>query len=446
MSLLSPTGAFGKDTWLPGCFDQLENTPGLFYNLFDTIDPVRIEGRRTFFKLEKGDSLGQSVIPDGGDFPDAEDPEYAEGQLDMSRLAHTAQLTFGEWEMLNTDAAAAVPVVERKLFKAVQKMTREIARISMMDGSAVLARAAASSASTTVNLQAVDGTGGAAVQADRDRYNWLAGNRALIDIVDATTGVAITNGTRRKVIDVNPAANTITLDAAGGNVSTTTSHRIVWHKSVSSVGGAYVSGEFPGVNAILKTDRTYLGINSAAAGNSYWDATVVSGDTPGTNQMISLDRLLKLRNRMANSAGDGMQPSRESEHCVFSNFGVASAAIEYLAPGIRYADPKPGDTADFAWQRVEGLGLMWYTDVHYPHNVLDILHKPSIKRVKPKRTMQEILDFLTVGADSMWHLANASVGQGHAAKVNAYLTGLIALMTPKPAEHGRLDDIIELGV
>ena len=55
ISLFTPTGVFGKDTWLDGAWRQVEDTPGLFFNMVDQTEPERAEGRNTFFKLDIGE-------------------------------------------------------------------------------------------------------------------------------------------------------------------------------------------------------------------------------------------------------------------------------------------------------------------------------------------------------------------------------------------------------
>lgn len=449
-NLFTTTGAYGKDTWLPRLYEQLEDTPGLFYMHLEANDPERIEGRKAFFKVEMGDSLGNEFTSDGGNFPAPVDATYAEATLDFQRMSHTIELTFGEWEMLQTGDGAAAPIVARKMTNALQKFVRETARVTLMPGDAKLARCAASGPALVVNLQSARGGTSTANQIDRDAFNWLAANRARIDIVDATTGAAIANGSNRTIIATSKGAeggtNTVTLDAAGGNVTTTTSHVITWANSVSAFSsGAYTSGEFVGVGGIPNTARTYLNINSATAGNQWWDGVAVTGDTAGTNQMITLDRVFRLLNAMALSAADGMQPTAEKGYEFFSNTGVAAAAVQYLAPAIRYMDPTPNDTPDFGWRRVAGLGIPWFVDIHYPHNVLDCWFMPDLHRVRPKVTFNNPMDFVTSGSGSIWHLKNASSGGGHATAVRAYLTALMGVKTGKPANHGRLNDNIELG-
>ena len=55
-------------------------------------------------------------------------------------------------------------------------------------------------------------------------------------------------------------------------------------------------------------------------------------------------------------------------------------------------------------------------------DVLRIRGEAGIKFVRPMNPMNGLLDFITTGSGDMWHLANATSGQGHATKMLAYLT------------------------
>lgn len=437
---LDPTSPFSKDTWLEGCVEQIEDTPGMFFNMLDKIEPTRMEGRNCFFKVEIGDSLGQAqVTSQGGDLPLAEDAEYAEGKLTMARLAHTAELTMDEWELLQSETAAAVNVVAQKLHKATQKMTRELARQTIMDGTGIIARCTTTTASTTVNIQS-----SASNQYDRDRLNWLVARRILVDIVDATTGAIVAS--RRKVNSVNAAGTSFVI--SGAAVTTSSSHVVTWAGAVGAFSsGTYASGEVVGLNQLMKKSRTWLGINSATAGNDYWDAVYQQGSTPGTPENLTINRFQKLYIAMANKANDGMQPGPNNGHILFSGYGPAAHAIAQLAGQIRYTNPgtSPGPI-DFGFQEIEGLGIRWFTDVHYPHNVIDCLKisgEDGIAYVRPTNPMQGYLDFVTTGSGDMWHLKQGVGSQQYATAMQAFLTGQFGLVCRKPSENGRMDDINE---
>ncbi len=451
MSLYGTSNAFGKDIWVGRCVAQFLKTPGLLYNRMDATTPERIEGRNAFFKIQTQLQLGWAVIAEGGNYPQAVDSVYAEGKLSMIDGAATITLTRHERELLNSDTAAAEPIVAAKMRDGVAQFARQLARLQYQDGTGKLARCATSTATTTVNLQTSVGDTGSANDYDRNAATWLGDlSGSYIDIVDATTGAAIANGTGRQVQSVTRAANgglsSIVIDAAGGNVTTSSSHVITWSASVAPFSsGTYTSGEtgFPGLLAMVASSGTYLNINPATF--PQWVSTVVTGSTAGTNDPFSLERLLTLYNRMALVAPDGMEPSAATGHELFSNYGVMGNAVIQLGNQIRFMDPRPGDTPSFGWRRVEGLGIPWNVDVRAPRFNLFALKMSNLYRVRPTNPVNDIFSFTTSGGD-MWHLANASSGQGHADKWNAYLAGLIGFMTYARKDHGKLDDIVESGV
>src|SRR5690348_4697451 len=107
---LSTMNNLAIDTWEPGVNTQLETEDGSFYSFIqNTTRDVR--GRRVFAKLKTGRSTGIQNIAEGGDYPVAGDPTYAEVQLLLSRIAGTVEFTQDEMDLLNGADAAAVPVV-----------------------------------------------------------------------------------------------------------------------------------------------------------------------------------------------------------------------------------------------------------------------------------------------------------------------------------------------
>jgi len=432
-----------------------DDVPGLV-NLVDQQEPERAEGRNTFFKLDIADSLGQGMVTaHGGDLPEPLDADWTEGKLTLARLAHTAEVTMDEWEMMNTQPSAAVPVVQMKQEKAVRKMTRELARQTHMDGTGQLALIATVVTGASPQTLTITQTG----VANRNRWKWLAPNRTVVDLADPTTGAVAAAGKRLLVRRVNKAAGTFTAQKVGGGTITSAVGQVVtWSGSVDLFSsGTYASGEFPGLGALMKYGSAFLGIDPSLDPNWDWNPIYVQGTTPGTPQNLSLNRIQTIYVPMADAAEDGMQPSATSGHSIFSSYGVAATAVAVLSPNIRYANPAEAghQRADFGFTEIEGLGLRWMSDVHYCANVFDVLHLPSIKFVRPISPRQGILDFVTNGSGEIWHLANARGApynqavpspnvQGHATKYRSYLTGLFGMMTTKRNAHGRLDDVLEL--
>ena len=442
MSISGTTNAYGKDMWLRDAVDALERSPGNLYGDLTPQEPIRVEGRNAYFKVRISDQLGFGIVPENGALGRGNDMVYLEGRLTMARLRETIEMSFDEFEMFASYEAGAIPLVTDKMTTAVSTMQRQLSRIIWSDGSARLGRCAASAATTVVNLQVLNGDPGftAGNQIDRDRFNWLDGQRARIDIVDATTGVPIANGSNRTVIAADLVNNTITLDTTGGNVTTTTSHIIVWAGSV--VNGTGASREFAGMLAAIADTGTYLGIDRAIAGNSTWKSYVVNGATTGTNELFTTNSWFKLLNRMARQHPMGQQPTPDS-HTAYSNFGCQAAVVQQLIQGIRYTD---NGTPDVGWRVAELLGIKWKSDHHAPHNNIFLIDPRKAGLVKPKNQRFAMLNFLPGAIDGMWNLANSATAGQHDATYIAYMTGLCGLAVTEPMRMGRLNDMTELGV
>jgi hypothetical protein len=448
VSLFGSVNPYGKDTWLPVVAPQLENALGKTFQILDAQDDMRVEGRNIFGKVDIGDSVGNATTPESGDFPAAGDPVYDEYRVTLERISHVVELSFEEFELLNSNDAAAAPVVATKMAKAVAKLKRELVRRMWMSGDAKLARCTPTGPALTITLSAVDGSAGSASQIDRDRFNWIAQNRLRLDLVDSVTGNPIASGLNRTVVSVNRATNVVTLDTAGGNVTTTATTVVVWSGAVLG-GGTYTSREFSGLLGALSTNNIYLNIDRTVASKQYWQSNVIPGSVPGTNEIIGLNQIMKLVNTIALNADDAMQPGVDT-HFACSNFGVQAAMIEYLAPGIRYTVQQDPDfvASRTSIQRggIPVLGMESWADVHAFHNNLVIINKSKMAFLRPKRPLGNMFDFVPGQIQDIWQLKVGSVGGRYAAAGQAILTGLVALYTSEPNAHGRLDDVAELGV
>ena len=450
MSLIGTTNAFGKDTWIPGAVGQYEAELGTMFPVVDANPDWRVEGRNIFFKLITGASLGSQIVTDGGDFAANSDASFGEGKLTMSRLAHTIELTYDEFELLNSNNAAAIPVMQGKMGLGVEQVTRDAIRMMWMDGTAALATCGVTTASLTVVLGNSTGDAGLTpgVQTDRDKWIWLSTGRARIDIVDATTGTAIANGSNRTIVDFTTGTSpVIVLDTAGGVVTTTSAHRIVWSGNVLG-GGTYTSREFPGILAAVDTTGTYQNINRATAGNSFWKSAKVTGTTAGTNENISLANVLKLLHLIAQNGGK--QPTPES-HMACYNYGVQGSLLTYLAPAMRINDASLSG-ADLAPKGFQGgqsvLNIPGRPDIHAPRNNLFLLsrrEKEQFQFVRPLNRKFSLMDFAPGPINGMWFPKPGATAGRYAAAYLGYLTGLLSLHTMKPNAHGRLTDITEQG-
>jgi len=425
---LATLNTLAYDTWEPGLNNQLENELGTLYG-FLAKTSKNVRGRRVFIKLQTGRPTGVSNIDEGAAFPTPGDAAYAEVQLALSRPAATVEFTLDEMDMLDGTDAAALAVVDHKLSDLINTLRRDIVRQSWGDGTAKLARFVGAGPSVTQVLQAT-----ATNQIDRDRFNWLESFGMKIDILHGTTGASV--ATQVGITNIVESTNTLTLDTS---VTTDANSVAVRSGNAIAVTGAYTSREFPGVFAAIDDDNTYLTLDRTTAAGARWKANVVYGASAGTPEPITLDRVMRLINRVTRATG--LQPSAR-DYCFISNLGVWAAYGEYIQPGVRY---QPDSTLDVGWPRLEIFGMPFYGDIHAPHSNLFFMNKPMFEYRRPKYQDRGMFQFQNKDGSMFRYVANATV-DGYKAKIQSQLTGMMTLVTERPNAHGRLDDILEQGV
>jgi hypothetical protein len=376
--------------------------------------------------LRIGDSLGQSTISQGGDYPDPGDPTYDEASLSLAHLAHAVSFTMEEMALLESTEAAAVPVMAEKMSAAKESMSSDIERQAWGDGTGILANVASSTGST-ITLDATT-----TAQIDRDRYLWVDdANRARYNVVHGTTGaVQVANFT---VSDVNESTNVLTCSTS---MTSATSAGVVVRAGTWASGGAFNSLEFAGIKAAVSNTGTYMGIDRSASGKGYWQAVTLSNS--GTLRPLTEELIHQTMNKIARRAG--RQPT--GDYAAFGSFGTYTAYHQIITPGLRYTLES---TPDIGFGRpLEMLGVPLYRGARCPRNSVYMLKKDSLKFVRPKHTKPgDLLNFVNLGG-SEFFLKNASSGQGHSASVVAYLDGFLGMMTTRPRDHALLADIAEV--
>jgi hypothetical protein len=430
MSLYGTSNAFGKDIWLDlmdGFNHQLERQSATLLNLLPK-DEVALEGRRQYVKLRIGDSLGGSVIDEGGDFATPGDVTWDEGTLSLSLENHVIEFTTHEMALLRSSSGAARDVVAEKMEAAMDAVTRSIERQAHMDGTGVMAKVSSSSGST-ITLSATTTS-----QVDRDRFVWIDdAKRHRYDVVHGTTGAQQVTGFT--VDDINESTNVLTCSTT---MTAATSSGVVVRSGNWASGGVFRSLEFPGLLAAIDDSNTYLGINRTAPGKAYFKSYV--NRNSGTLRPLTTALIHTLRNRVARRALGAQQPSEGNGYCYYCSPGVWTEAHELMAPALRYStDVKP----DIGFAEFDLMGVPCYEGIHAPKNNLFLIHKPSFKFLRAKHERTGLMEWWTLEGGQSSFPKGAAVGQGYAAAEQKIMQGLIGLYTVRPRNHGRITDITE---
>lgn len=430
---LSGMNWLAYDTFEPGVNSQVEYEASI-YQLFEK-SMKGVEGRTAKIKLQTGDGNVGNIVTEGGPYPDALDPTGSEASITLNHIGASTSWTTAEWNQLGTSTAAAEDVIGFKMENLRETLIRDICRQGWGDGSAKLARTSAAAGVNVIPIQSTTTN-----QYDRDRAIWLEANRIPIDIVDATTGVAITNGTNRIITDVDPTSGASTVTVAGAaNLTPTATTVIVRSGNGYSNGGVYASAEFGGIQAVVDNDNTYLGINRSTTGNRFWRSTVLANS--GTLRALTWPLIHQLRSEIGKK---GVGKAVAPKWCFMANQGVFQAYGDLLGPQVRFNQTNELLKLDGGWSALDIFGAPLYEDIHCPRNNLFALYKPSINfRVAKKRNRV----FWTVDYDGGPYRMRPSATAGRIDSTVLYqMEGFVTIVSERPNLHGRLDDLSEIGV
>lgn len=433
MSLYSSASDYAKDTWLPVYPDMLTQSQGSMLQLLglSTDDRVKMEGRKTYMKIQVGDDLGFGVIAQGGDYPAAGDIASDEATLELMRFADTIQFDAHEMALLDSLSAAAAPIMQKKMSASRMRVLRELERMAIMDGSGKLAKVA-SEAGSTITLDVAGSE-----YAERNPFTWIDDpNRSYYGVIDPTDGTWQTTAADSFTIASSvEASNTVTASIDTGGAAAG-DYIVTYHPGTDAYasGGAYVSPEYDGLLALIDDGNTYLGINRSSV--QQWRSTVV--DNSGTLRDISKNLVDELCNKVARRSERGMLVPKE--YCALADPGVYTAYDNLMSTGIRYTI---SETPDIGWGGREYLpmnGIPLYKHAQAPRSQILLVHKDSVGFVGPKHDHSSIVKFEEHGG-SIFFKKNASSGGGYADAALAMITGWMGMYSERPRNHGRLDDL-----
>lgn len=433
MSLYSTASAYAKDTWLPVYPDMLTRSQGSMLNLLGlkTDERVKIEGRRTYMKLQTGDDLGFGVVPQGGDLPTPGDITSAEATLNLMRFGDAIEFDAHEMALLDSLDAAAAPIMAKKMDASRTRVLRELERMAIMDGSGKLAKVASiSTPDIVLDVAGADYT-------ERNPYTWIDDpGRSRYRVVDPTDGTNQVTAGAFTLSSIVESTNTVTCSVASTGAAAGDFIVNDYGATAFTSGGVFTSPEFTGLLGLIDDDNTYLGINRATAANAYWRATVIGNS--GTLRDISDNLVHELMNKVGRRSVKGAVTP--NEYVAIADPGVWTAYHNLMSTGIRYTI---SESPDIGWGGREMLsmnGVPLYKHSQAPRHQILLVHKDSVGFVGPKHDTSSIVTFLDRNG-SIFFQQTASSGQGYADKVVAYITGWMGQYSERPRNHGRLDDL-----
>lgn len=343
-SIASTLGAILKDLYLPPVVEQLNNEILLVQRLEKSSD--EIFGNQAIVPLHVNRSGGIGSRAENAALPAAGSQGYAKAVYDLKYHYGRVRVTGVAMAKTASSAGAFLKALEGELDGVRNDLKMDIARQVYADGSGKIVTCGTTTASTTVVIASAEPI--------------LKGELYIGMVIDIGTAAAPTTiASAVNITDVNTATPSITI--SGSAVTTSNSHFVF--RSGNAVDATHVN-ELTGLQALVATSaNTVGGIDSSAAGNSYWQNQ--SANAAGA---LSLDIMTKAFNTVTVQGGQ--------VSLMIGSPGMQRALFNLLQAQVRYVDPL---TIKGGFKALEYMGQPFVADRQAPFGKVFFLDERFIK-------------------------------------------------------------------
>jgi hypothetical protein len=253
---LTTADAILKDLYVGPIVEQINQKTYLLDQLQRDSDSIDHTGRRAIVPVHKDRNRGRGSIGDGGTLAVAGKQVWDDAIINIRYHNYGIELSDASIEATKRNEGAFVSLMEAESKGVAQDMKKDMNRQAFGTGDGLLGTCASASGAV-VTMGSVN-----------DVQYVKVGD--TVDILVKATG-AVTAGVASAVVTARDvAAKTITTSPAVGTPA-----------SIGNTYGVYIAGnrnnEMDGLRNITATGRTLHGINSATAGNEYWDGNEEDG-------------------------------------------------------------------------------------------------------------------------------------------------------------------------
>ena len=260
---LTTADAILKDLYVGPVVEQLNHKTYMIDQIERDTDHVDFTGRRAIVPVEKSRPRGRGSRGDGGTLPTAVPESEVDAIIPIRYHYGAIELTDALVQQTQSNRGAFVNALDSRVKNMTKFMRKDVNRQVYGTGDGLLASIAATATTTTIHT------------VDSIQYLHVGDP---VDVLRRTDGTTATDSTSRSITALDASAKTITLDAAiGGTIATTF--------------GVYVAGnrnnEMDGLRSIVSTSRTLHSINSATAGNEFWNASVRNVGTQAGSEQVA---------------------------------------------------------------------------------------------------------------------------------------------------------------
>lgn len=343
-SIASTLGAILKDLYLPPVVEQLNNEILLVQRLEKSSD--EIFGNQAIVPLHVNRSGGIGSRAENAALPTAGSQGYAKAVYDLKYHYGRVRVTGVAMAKTASSAGAFLKALEGELDGVRNDLKMDIARQSYADGTGQIVTCGTTTASNTVVVASAEPI------LKGELYIGM-----VIDIGTAASPATIANGV--SITDVNTTTPSITI--SGSTVTTSSSHFVF--RSGNAVDATHVN-EVTGLKSLVaQSNNTVGGIDSSAAGNSYWQ-----NQKANAAGALSLDIMTKAFNTVTVQGGQ--------VSLMIGSPGMQRALFNLLQAQVRYVDPL---NLKGGFKALEYMGQPFVADRQAPFGSVYFLDERFIK-------------------------------------------------------------------
>lgn len=238
-------------------------------------------GRKAIVPVHKSRNRGRGSRGDGGVLPTAGTQAWEDAIIPITRHYQGIELTDAAIKATASNSGAFVELLDAEVKGATKDMKKDINRQVFGTGDGLLASVAATATTATT------------LTVDSIQYLHIGDP---VDVLRKTDAGTLTGGSNNEVTGLDAANKTVTLNTqVAGTIGTTF--------------GIYLSGsrglEMEGLQSIVSTNRTLHSINSATAGNEFWNAQVRNVGTQAASPATAGETSFELISDDVGQTGQG---------------------------------------------------------------------------------------------------------------------------------------------
>jgi len=238
-------------------------------------------GRKAIVPVHKSRNRGRGSRGDGGVLPTAGKQSWEDALIPITRHYQGIELTDASIKATASNSGAFVELLDAEVKGATKDMKKDINRQIFGTGDGLLASVAATATTATT------------LTVDSIQYLHIGDP---VDVVRRTDASTLDGSLKNEVTGLDATNKTVTLNTAvGGTVATTF--------------GIYLAGsrglEMQGLQSIVSTSRTLHSINSATAGNEFWNSQVRNVGTQAASPATAGETSFELISDDVGQTGQG---------------------------------------------------------------------------------------------------------------------------------------------